>query len=95
MKRIGDNDTFISNSPHSPKAIEAICFMCRKRRNTRRHIKETSYHKMYYQCELIVHHLIKVKFHWMRNIPHQWKDIKGDLIYAEAQNIGITTSMEA
>ena len=25
----GENDTFVSNSPHSPKSIEEVCFICK------------------------------------------------------------------
>ncbi|KAK6773737.1 hypothetical protein RDI58_028975 [Solanum bulbocastanum] len=44
-----------------------------KRRNARRHGKGTSFKKMYYQCQLNVHYLIKVKFPQLRNITHIWQ----------------------
>lgn len=44
-----------------------------KTRNSGRHNKDISYHKMYYHCELTIHHLIKMKFPWMKNIPLHWE----------------------
>ncbi|KAK6780202.1 hypothetical protein RDI58_022386 [Solanum bulbocastanum] len=51
-----------------------------KRRNARRHGKETSLNKMYYQCQLNVYYLIKVKFPWLRNIPHTWQGMFHQLL---------------
>ncbi|KAK4721760.1 hypothetical protein R3W88_011993 [Solanum pinnatisectum] len=116
-----------------------------KRRNAIRHGKGYTFNRMSYQCHLIIFQLIKVKFPWIKAVPHQWRDMveklqiykptlyfhivswklpeegwvkcntdgasRGnpglstygfcirnsdeDLIYAESQNIGVATNMEA
>ncbi|KAH0781860.1 hypothetical protein KY290_001458 [Solanum tuberosum] len=131
---------------HIMKAIAAIVMWeLWKRRNARQHDKEVTFSKMYLQCQLTIHLLIKAKCPWIRNISYHWngkfdllqgykpnlyyhivkwslpklrwikcntdgaskgnpseisygfcvRDKNGDLLYAEAQSIGITTNMEA
>uniref|UniRef100_M1AL57 RNase H family protein n=1 Tax=Solanum tuberosum TaxID=4113 RepID=M1AL57_SOLTU len=46
-----------------------------KRRNARRHGKKSSYNWMFYQCQLTIHQLIKVKFMWLRHISHHWTEM--------------------
>lgn len=58
---------------HIMKAIPHILMWeLWKRRNEKRHDKEISFNKMYSQCLLIVHQLLKANYPWLRNVPYNW-----------------------
>ncbi|KAG5595538.1 hypothetical protein H5410_036770 [Solanum commersonii] len=58
---------------HIMKVIPAtIMWELWKRRNARRHDKELSFNKMFSQCQLIIHQLIRAKYPWLRNVPYHW-----------------------
>ncbi|KAH0779037.1 hypothetical protein KY290_005464 [Solanum tuberosum] len=58
---------------HIMKAIPAIVMWeLWKRMNAKRHDKEISFNKMYSQCQLTVHQLIRAKYPWLRNVPYHW-----------------------
>ncbi|KAH0669712.1 hypothetical protein KY289_024205 [Solanum tuberosum] len=46
-----------------------------KRRNSIRHDKKVSFDKMFSQCQMTVHQLIKVKYPWLKNISLQWSEM--------------------
>ncbi|KAH0679660.1 hypothetical protein KY284_020745 [Solanum tuberosum] len=55
------------------KAVPAILIWeLWKRKNAIRHGQKTSYSYMYYQCQLALHQLIRVKFPWIKGVPHHW-----------------------
>ncbi|WMV31014.1 hypothetical protein MTR67_024399 [Solanum verrucosum] len=55
------------------KAIPAIVtWELWKMRNSIRHDKKVSFDKMFSQCQIIVHRLIKANYPWLKNIPLQW-----------------------
>ncbi|XP_015158226.1 uncharacterized protein [Solanum tuberosum] len=43
-----------------------------KMRNSIRHDKKVSFDKMFSQCQMTVHRLIKANYPWLKNIPLQW-----------------------
>ncbi|KAH0746243.1 hypothetical protein KY285_007900 [Solanum tuberosum] len=55
------------------KAIPAIVtWELWKMRNSIRHDKKVSFDKMFSQCQMAVHRLIKANYPWLKNIPLQW-----------------------
>lgn len=128
------------------KAISAIIiWKLWKIRNARRHNKDISFNKMYYQYQLTVHQLIRNNFPWLKGVLYHWncmfdllqeysskiyfkivrwilpevgwikcntdeaskgnsgissyefclRDETGDILYAKAKNIRVTTNMKA
>ncbi|KAH0651617.1 hypothetical protein KY285_031747 [Solanum tuberosum] len=58
------------------KAVPAIIMWeLWKRRNAIKHGKMITYNSMYYQCQLAIHQLIRIKFPWIKRMSHHWSEM--------------------